>query len=171
MTSQTNRTGALAMIAALAMTTVTGCGLMKSDADKVSNPLTPEQSEDQVIDAAHETVATLGLQVTNASVWHASCNDQGDPPFRGQLRLSYPPPAAGAGNPIDQIVQKLKAQGWTDAQDFATHGTALEKNNIVAVFAPGNAINANYSIEFFGECRDITTTKDTKGRVEPITLT
>jgi hypothetical protein len=166
-----NTRRALATIAVLSMTTLTGCALMKSDAEKVSNPLTPEQSEEQVIDAAREAMAALGLPKGDAAVWHASCNDQGDPPFRGQLRLNFPPPTAGTGNPVDQLVQKLKSQGWVDAQNFASHGTALEKNNVVAVVAPGNAINPEYSIQFYGECRDITTTKDTKGDVEPLTLT
>jgi hypothetical protein len=46
--------------------------------DDVANPLTPEQSKAQVIDAANEIVSTLKLPVIEPAFWRASCNDQGE---------------------------------------------------------------------------------------------
>lgn len=146
---------------------------MQSDADKVADPLTPEQSKTQVMDAAHEIVSALKLDVVEAAFWHASCNDQGDPPFRGQMRVAYPPAASFAESDaqIAGMVQKLRAAGWVGDPDFHSHGTALTKNNVVAVFGPQNVSNPNRDIELFGECRDTTTTKDNKGPVEQVTVT
>jgi hypothetical protein len=44
------------------------------------------------------------------------------------------------------------------------------KNKVVAVFGPGNAINPDRTIEIIGECRDVTTTKDTRGGVDTAAL-
>lgn len=145
---------------------------MKSDADKVSNPLSPEQSKTQVMDAAHDIVSTLNLSVVEAAFWHASCNDQGDPPFRGQIRIAYPPASSFAESDaqIARMVQQLRGAGWTPDPDFHTHGTALTKGSVVAVFGPQNVSDPNRDIQLYGECRDTTTTKDTKGPVEPVSL-
>jgi hypothetical protein len=145
---------------------------MKSDADKVSNPLSPEQSKTQVMDAAHDIVSTLNLSVIEAAFWHASCNDQGDPPFRGQMRIAYPPASSFAESDaqIARMVQQLRGAGWTPDPDFHAHGTALTKGNVVAVFGPQNVSDPNRDIQLYGECRDTTTTKDTKGPVQPVSL-
>ena len=145
---------------------------MKSDADKVSNPLTPEQSRAQVVDAAHEIVASLKLPVVEAFFWHASCNDQGDPPFRGEMRIAYPLAAnfADSDAQIAQMAQQLRDAGWSGDPGFHTHGTALTKNNVVVVFGPQNVSDPNREIELFGECRDVTSTKDTREHVEQVAL-
>ncbi|WP_431239279.1 hypothetical protein ACQ86B_06090 [Mycolicibacterium aichiense] len=160
------------VVTVMVATALSGCGIMQSDADRVSNPLTPEQSKAQVMDAAHDIVTTLNINVVEAAFWHASCNDQGDPPFRGQMRIAYPPAAsfAASDTEIAQMVQQLRNTGWTSDPGFHTHGTALSKGNVVAVFGPQNVSNPNRDIELFGECRDTTTTKDTKGRVERVAL-
>ncbi|GAA2809236.1 hypothetical protein GCM10010533_54600 [Mycolicibacterium pallens] len=159
-------------VTAMVAAALSGCGIMQSDADRVSNPLTPEQSKAQVMDAAHDIVTTLNINVVEAAFWHASCNDQGDPPFRGQMRIAYPPAASFAASDaeIAQMVQQLRTKGWNADPGFHTHGTALTKGNVTAVFGPQNVSNPNRDIELFGECRDTTTTKDTKGRVERVTL-
>lgn len=145
---------------------------MKSDADKVSNPLTPEQSKTQVMDAANSIVSTLNITVVEAAFWHASCNDQGDPPFRGRMRIAYPPAPSFAESEaqIAQMVQQLRGAGWASDPDFHSHGTSLSKDNVVAVFGPQNVSDPNRDIQIYGECRDTTTTKDTKGPVERVTV-
>ncbi|MCV7229963.1 hypothetical protein [Mycolicibacterium komossense] len=145
---------------------------MKSDVDKVSDPLTPDQSRAQVMDAGREVVTTLDLHVVDGAFWHASCNDQGDPPFRGQLRIAYPaaPTFDDSKAQIAQMTDHLKASGWTGDPDFQSHGTVLQKNNVVAVFGPQNASDPNPEVMFYGECRDVTTTKETKGQPEPVSL-
>lgn len=45
-----------------------------------------------------------------------------------------------------------------------------DKNNVVVVFGPQNVSDPNREIELFGECRDVTSTKDTREQVEPIAL-
>lgn len=170
MTTHTARiTAAVALLTAL----LTACGEGNTmNSDGVDHPITPEQSKAQVVDAARDVVGTLGLQPIRPAFWHASCNDQGDPPFRGQMRIGYPQaatPDASAAE-IADMVGRLRNDGWTTADDFRTHGTALRKNGVVAVFSPQNASVPTRSLEFFGECADVTTTKDTAGTTEIVDL-
>jgi hypothetical protein len=58
----------------------------------------------------------------------------------------------------------------TGDPDFHSHGTVLKRNNVVAVFGPQNVSVPNRGIEICGECRDVTTTKSTRGPTENITL-
>ena len=151
-----------------------GCDIVSSmKNDGVSNPITPEQSRTQVVDAAREIVETLGLQaIEPAYFWHSSCNDQGDPPFRGEMRIPYPLAASfeASDAEVAQMIQRLQTKGWTTDPDANTHGNAVTKNAVSAIFYPQNAADATRSIHLSGECRDVTTTKDTKGDVEDVDL-
>jgi hypothetical protein len=161
---------AVAMVAAL----VSGCGAVSSMMnDGVSNPITPEQSKAQVMDAAKEIVGILDLQVIEpAFFWHASCNDQGEAPFRGQMRIPYPLAASfdASAAEVAQMTQRLQTKGWTTDSELHSHSTTLTKNGVVATLAPQAAGDSTRNLELLGECRDTTTTKDTAGRVEDVNL-
>jgi hypothetical protein len=140
----------------------------------VSNPLTPEQSKAQVIDAGREIVHTLGLEAIKPAFWHESCNDQGDPPFEGKMRIGYPRAASlqASDAEIADMVRRLKGIGWTSpSDDVHTHGTALEKNGVTAIFYGQNVADSTQSLVIEGECRDVTTTKQTAGSTEIVDLT
>jgi uncharacterized protein YceK len=160
-------------VVAVVVALVSGCGAVSWIMnDGVSNPITPEQSKAQVMDAAKELVGILDLPVSKAVFWHSSCNDQGDAPFRGVVSINYPlaPSFEEADANVAQMVKRLQSQGWTGDPDFHTHGTVLTKNGVQAVFAPQNAATPNNGIDLYGECRDATTTKDTKGTTEDVIL-
>ena len=131
------------------------------DDNEVSNPMTAEQSKAQVVDAARDIVGTLDLQVVEAFFWHSSCNDQGEAPFRGQVRIAYPPAPSfeESGAEIARMAERLQADGWQPDAEFKSHGTVLQKNDVVAVLGPQNASNPNRDIQLFGECRDTSTAK------------
>ncbi len=128
---------------------------------EVSDSLTPEESKAQVIDAAKDIVATLDLEVVEAFFWHASCNDQGEPPFRGRVRIAYPNAAnfEESEREIAEMIERLRADGWDTAQDFHTHGSALQKNHVIADLGGQNVSTRNRNIHVLGECRDVTTPK------------
>jgi len=159
---------ATAVVAAL----VSGCDVVSSVKNEgVSNPMTPEESKTQVVGAAKAIVGALDLHVVEAYFWHSSCNDQGEPPFRGEARIAYPPAPTfeQSDAEIGAMVQRLQSLGWTGDPDFHSHGTVLKKDSVVAVFGPQNASVPTRSIELFGECRDVTTTKGATG-TEAITF-
>lgn len=157
------------MAAIGAATLASGCGVVSGIMnDGVENPITPEQSKAQVIDAAKDIVATLNLEVVKAVFWRASCNDQGEPPYRGEMRISYPlaPNFDASVTEADQMIQQLRSKGWTDASDFHSHSTALTKGGVVALLGPQSVSDTTRGLELFGECRDMTTDQNQNSMVE-----
>jgi len=164
----------VATLAAVTVALMTGCGAVSMiENHGVSNPLTPEQSKAQVIDAGKEIVHTLGLQVIEPAFWRASCNDQGDPPFEGKMMIGYPMAASlqVSEEEIADMVGRLRNLGWTSpSDDVHTHGTALEKNGVTAIFYPQNVGESSRGLEITGACRDVTTSKQTAGNPEIVDL-
>ena len=157
--------------ATVAIALVSGCDVVDSSKNGVADAMTPEQSKAQVVDAAKEIVGALGLQVIEAVFWHSSCNDQGEAPFRGQIRIAYPPAPSldQSVAEIAQMAQRLESSGWSGDSDFRSHGTVLEKDSVVAVLGPQNVSTPNRDIQIYGQCRDVTTQKG-GNQTEAITL-
>ncbi len=159
--------------AALAAAVVSRCGVVSGIMnDGVSNPISPEQVKAQVLDAARDIVSILNLLVSKAIVWRSSCNDQGEAPFRGRMRVSYPvaPSLEASAAEVDQWVQHLQTKGWTTDPAAHTHGTALTKNGVGVTFWPQSVSDTNRGLELLGQCQDVTTTKETAGGNEHIDL-
>lgn len=151
--------------AALCVALLPGC-------EHVSDPMTPEESRAQVVDAGQAIVDALNLDVAEAFFWRSSCNDQGDPPFRGSMRIAYPRAADSDQSQaqIADMAQRLRGLGWTGDPDFHSHGMVLEKDNVVVVFDPQAVGMPHRNIELIGECRDTTTTKETRGHPEQMSF-
>ncbi|WP_236980474.1 MULTISPECIES: hypothetical protein [Mycobacterium] len=157
--------------AAVVALSATGCSVVDSLTGQVSNPLTPAQSRAQVVDAAQEIVHALGIQVVKSYFWRASCNDDGDPPFRGRANITYPlaPSFEQSDAEVAHMVEHLQTLGWTGDSGFHSHSPAVKKDNVVVVFDVQAVSDRVRGIDLYGECRDTTTTKDTKGSDEFLT--
>ena len=138
----------------------------------VLNPMTPDESRSQVLDAARQVVSTLGLDVVDAWFWHSACNSRGEPPFRGQMRIGYPLATSprAAGEQIATMVGLLRQAGWSADPNFHSHSPALRKNNVIVVLRPQDPGASTRGLEVIGECRDVTTTIDGRGRVQPVVV-
>uniref|UniRef100_UPI0031DD17A9 hypothetical protein n=1 Tax=Mycobacterium sp. TaxID=1785 RepID=UPI0031DD17A9 len=105
--------------------------------------------------------------------WHESCNDQRDPPFEGKIMIGYPMAASfeASNAEISDMARRLRVIGWTSpSDDVHTHGTATEKNGVTAIFYPQSTNIPTRSLEIIGECRDVTTTKQTANRPQTVDL-
>lgn len=145
---------------------------MNSITDHVSNPMTPDQSRAQVIDAASDVGRAVDQPVASAHFSRSSCNDQGDPPYRGIVDIYYTAPTdpAAATTAFETIKTRLQGAGWTSDSDFQSHGTTLKKNSVDAVLYPADASVPTVHVILYGECRDTTTTKATAGNIEDISI-
>lgn len=134
--------------------------------------MTPEESKSQVLKAAREVVAILGLDVVEASFWHSACNSRGDPPFRGRMRIGYPPAQSprAADDQIAAMLDLLRAAGWSTDSAFLSHAPALRKNDVIIVLRPQDPNAATRGVDVIGECRDVTTTIEDRGPVQSIVL-
>lgn len=162
-----------AVAATMVVAVVAGCGVVSGIMnDGVPNPITPDQSKAQVIEAARDIVSALNLPVETAIFWRSSCNDQGEAPFRGRMRIAYPlaPSFEASDIEVAHWVHTLQTKGWTTDSGAHTHGIALTKNGVGATFWPQSVSDTARGVELLGECRDMTTTKQTAGGNENIDL-
>lgn len=140
------------------------CSSIRNLSEGVPNPMTPEQSKAQVVNAAREIVVTLGLKGVSAHFSRESCNDQAVAPFRGIVGLDYDhaPTLEASQAQIEQMVAVLKQHGWGAPGNFHSHAPAVSKQGVTAVFDPYSPVqNAGGSISIYGECRDMTTKENT----------
>ena len=155
-----------------AATLLAGCSAVKSAANGVPDPMTPEQSKAQVIAAATDVSRAVAGHVASANFSRSSCNDQGDGPFRGVVSIFYPSPADpdAPAAASDQMSQRIHSAGWSTDSGCQSHGTALKKDDVDAVLWPADASVAKVQIVLYGQCRDTTSTKDQAGISEDIAL-
>jgi hypothetical protein len=79
-----------------------GCSLMfahQHDIDHPANPLSDDQAEAQVVDAAKQIAQLVSLPDMYGGFAFESCNDQGDPPYRGVVEMSFKLPIATISQP------------------------------------------------------------------------
>jgi hypothetical protein len=147
-------------VAGLLTVALQSCSSIRNFSEGVSHPMTPDESKAQVINAAREIVATLGLKDVSGHFSRESCNDQAVAPFRGVVGLDYDhaPTLEASEAQIEQMVATLKQHGWGAPGDFRSHAPAVGKQGVTALFDPFSPVqNAGGSITIYGECRDMTT--------------
>jgi hypothetical protein len=133
-----------------------GCG------DIVLDPISPQQARAEVVDAARDIVTTLHAEVTEALFSYESCNDQGEPPFRGVVGLSLWMPGVPHDQPANPqtVIKALVADGWSTDSDFISHSPTLRKNkvNIILNVVPrppaSVKLNSHVGVDINGQCRD-----------------
>lgn len=158
------------LVASMLAIAVASCSTIRNVSEGVTNPMTPDQSKSQVINAAREIATTLGLKNVSGNFKRESCNDQAVAPFRGRVVLDYAhaPTLEASQAEIQQMVTTLKQHGWQAPGDFHTHAPALSKQGTTAVFDPYSPVqNAGGSITIYGECRDMTTKENTNPEPVP----
>jgi hypothetical protein len=164
-----NRSPIWPLLLATALTT-TGCGvLMTREVDQVRDPLTPEQAKSQAVEAAREIVSILGVRAKEAWVSLESCNDQGEAPFRGSAAVHYPKTANIDAHQADvtTFLQRLNDAGWTHSSDNHSGMPNVTKDGVTLYIQVQSSTAAARVLTVLGQCRDITTTKATRGKSEP----
>ena len=68
------------------------------------------------------------------------------------------------------MTQRLRGGGWSTDSAFISHATTLKKGGVDASLSPADASVPLASVMLYGECRDTTTTKTTKGDSESLHL-
>ena len=158
------RSAVICVVAGMLAIALQSCSTIRNISEGVAHPMTPDESKAQVIDAAQEIVATLGLKSASAHFSRESCNDQAVAPFRGVVGLGYDhaPTLEASQAEIQQMVATLKQHSWGAPGDFHSHAPAVGKQGVTAVFDPYSPVqNAGGSITIYGECRDMTTKENT----------
>jgi hypothetical protein len=125
--------------------------------DRPANPMSTEQSRSQVVEPARQIARLANLDGAYAAFSFSSCNDQGQPPYRGVVRLNFTLPAGQPADAyFDRIASTMAANGWTDGPPpgYAGYGRVIHRQGVVGVLAAGPAAGwAN--VELSGECRNV----------------
>lgn len=153
-----------ALLAAAVVPLLAGCALVmhkphsagsSNPWDDSAHPLTDDQAMAQVVEPAKQIVAA-DLQAVRAGFSFTSCNDQGDPPYQGTVRMAFL--LQGDHDAYFQHVRAaMLSHGWIDGpppgQYF--HGITLHKNGVTANMSL--ALDHSYGEMILdGECRNTT---------------
>ena len=160
-----SRRALVAAVAAVVML-IGGCSLVmhkphsagsSNSVDDSAHPLTDDQAMAQVVQPAKEIVAAAELQSVSGGFSFASCNDQGDPPYMGEVTLSF----LLHGEPdayFQHVRAAMIAHGWNDGAPPGQHyfGTTLNKDGVIANMGFIPSDHSYGQIMLYGQCRNTT---------------
>lgn len=121
-----------ALLAAAVAPLLAGCALVmhkphsagsSNPWDDSAHPLTDDQAMAQVVEPAKQIVAAADLQAVRAGFSFTSCNDQGDPPYQGTVRMAFL--LQGDHDAYFQHVRAaMLSHGWIDGPHRDSTSTA-----------------------------------------------
>ncbi|MGI9125642.1 MAG: hypothetical protein ACR2JM_12965 [Mycobacterium sp.] len=134
------------------------------------DPLSDEQTRQQVLEPARHFVGTGRVANPTASYLLASCTSDEQPPYQGTVYLNFDVPSITETLGLfREIARGMKARGWHEGLPPNHHpgGVTLGKDGVTAVYyrhpdTPGRGV-----LEIVGECRNLTDHSfDTSGFVD-----
>jgi hypothetical protein len=121
--------------------------------------LSDEEAMAQVVEPARQIVRLAGLQDVSGGFLFESCNDQGDPPYRGRVEMSFAMPADPEPDAyFQQIAAVMLTQGWIDGPPpgKCPIGVVIHTETVMAIIARASAADMRGSVQLCGQCRNIT---------------
>jgi len=126
--------------------------------DHPLNPVTDEESNAQVVEAAKQLVTLAGLQTTSASYVLMSCKNRDDPPYQGAIYLTFALPAATTANTyLTTIEATLVTHGWTEGLPPNGHAFAktVAKNAVTVIIYRHDDDPSVGVLRVYGQCRNV----------------
>lgn len=122
-------------------------------------PLSEEQAKAQVIDPAKQIAKVTDLPDLSGTFEWESCNDQGDPPYRGRVDMLFTVPAGVDRQAyFQQIAATMAGQsGWSAGPPpgMRPFGAAVHKDGVMVIIGESGTVGHHGSIRLFGECRNM----------------
>ncbi|MEN4477974.1 hypothetical protein [Mycolicibacterium cosmeticum] len=142
------------------------------DPERPADPLTADQSTQQVVDVGRQLRKVADLQGVSGGFSFESCNDQGEPPYRGKVEMSSVLPAGVTPDAYARrVADAMVAAGWTDGPPPGKnpYGTVINKDGVMVVMGRAH-VDGRVAYTIFGECRDTTDHRDDGATIgRPIT--
>jgi hypothetical protein len=120
--------------------------------------LSDEEAMAQVVEPARQIVRAAGLQDVTGGFAFESCNDQGAPPFRGRVEMSFAMPASVEPDDYFKgIAVTMAGQGWADGPPPGTcpSGVVIHTATVMAIIGRA-AVVGRGSVQLCGVCRNMT---------------
>jgi len=128
------------------------------DPDHPDHPLTDQEAIAQVVDPAKQIAKVAALQEVSGGFSWESCNDQGEPPYRGRVDMTFVVPAgADHGAYFQQVADTMVAHGWSAGAPPGEHlfGAVIHQNGVVASIGVSPFQGADGAVQLSGECRNM----------------
>jgi hypothetical protein len=126
--------------------------------DHPAQPVSDEQSEDQVLEPAKQIVTTARLQQSTAGYLLMSCKDVSDPPYQGAIYLNFAvPPAIRADTYFRGIADAMVRSGWREGipPSRYTYGATLYRGDVTAIVYRDSDLPGVGVLRLYGQCRNI----------------
>ena len=126
--------------------------------DHPANPVTDDQSEAQVVEAAKQIVTLTGLQTASAGYTLMSCKNRDDPPYQGAIYLTFTLPAAARPDDyFPTIAATLATHGWTEGLPPNDHmfARSLTKDAVTLIVYRQSEDPGLGVLRVYGQCRNL----------------
>jgi hypothetical protein len=120
--------------------------------------LSDEEAMAQVVEPARQIARAAGLQDVTGVFAFESCNDQGAPPFRGRVEMSFAMPAnIEPDDYIKEIAVTMVGRGWADGPPPGTcpSGVVIHTATVIAIIGRATVAGRG-SVTLCGACRNVT---------------
>ena len=125
----------------------------------MTEPLSDGEAMAQVVGAARQMVRAAGLRDVTGGFLFESCNDQGTPPYRGRVDMSFAVPAGVEPEQhLAQIAATLVGEGWTAGAPAGKRpfGVVVHTKTVMAIFGRACSDATRGAAQLCGECRNMT---------------
>ncbi|WP_156688906.1 hypothetical protein [Mycobacterium sp. Marseille-P9652] len=127
----------------------------RHEPDHPGRPMTDQQAIAQVVDPAKQIAKVAALQDPSGGFSWESCNDQGEPPYRGRVDMTFAVPAGvDHGAYFQRVADTMVANGWTAGAPPGQRvaGAAIHRNGVMATIGASPFEGADGAVQLFGEC-------------------
>ena len=121
--------------------------------------LSDEEAMAQVVEAARKIVGSARLEDVTGAFRFESCNDQGEPPYRGRVDMSFVmPDGVEPDGFFEQIVATMVGHGWSAGSPPGRHpfGVVVHTETVMAIFGRACGTSTRGTAQVCGECRNMT---------------
>ncbi len=126
--------------------------------DHPAQPVSDDQSEDQVLEPARQIVTTARLQRPTAGFMLMSCKDVNDPPYQGAIYLNFAVPAdVRTDTYFRGIADAMVGRGWREGAPPSryTYGATLYRSEVTAIVYRDNDLPGIGVLRLYGQCRNM----------------
>ncbi len=123
------------------------------------SPLSDEQAMAQAVEAARQIVRAARLLDVTGGFLFESCNDQGHPPYRGRVDMSFAiPDATEPDAHFRQIAATMADQGWSTGPSPGTCpvGVVIHTETVMAIIGRACGATTRGSVQVCGQCGNMT---------------
>lgn len=120
--------------------------------------LSDQEATAQVVEPARQIARAAGLQDVTGGFAFESCNDQGAPPFRARVDMSFAIPAGVEPDDyFEGIAVTMVRHGWADGPPpgMCPTGMVIHTATVMAIIGRA-AVTGRGAVQLCGVCRNMT---------------